>query len=636
MRFKRLLTAILAVLLCMGTCAQAADYNMPYYIDVDITNQIVTIYKTEDNSIVRQMLTSSGENDCTPLGTFYMTPKGRLSERGEWTWFSQYQCWVKFATRIYKGYMFHSLPFAEKDESTMMQEMVDEFGLPASHGCMRLRVDDARFIAKQCLQGTRVRIFKSEEKNEELRQLLYISSYTNEDGMSYTEFLGYSEDSLGRGAAGTEVEDLQCRLQDLGYFDGEVTGSYDMDTISAMKHLQADLGLAQNGIASGELLEVIYSDSAPVSAGQNTLSEGRSGPIVKKLQTALSTLGLYEGDIDGVYDLDVSEAVGKFQSVCGYTVDGVATAEMQQALFYQMEQLKATFGDEIPTGVLTSEDVQMARLNFEDMKIIVRAQPDTESQALDRLSHGDVVILNEEKDEWASITVDTINGYVKAKYLEPFTQENIVIEFSDAGGASYRIGHTLQEYAAGAQSVAREFAAYYASEQYSGTANEAVSYATVNTGSDDVKLNLRAAADSSGEILAEVPNGTSLRVLEQENGWTKVGFDDKIGYLLNDYLSFWEGSVEDVESTEQEDESYVAALLAEAEDTTIRAVVICGDEEKKSNVYASGAEDAEVIGKLSDGDEVDVISVSGDWVLIQYQGSQGYMMDANLQFELIS
>ena len=158
----------------------------------------------------------------------------------------------------------------------------------------------------------------------------------------------------------------------------------------------------------------------------------------------------------------------------------------------------------------------------------------------------------------------------------------------------------------------------------------------MNTGSDDVKLNLRAAADSSSEILAEVPNGTSLRVLEQENGWTKVGFDDKIGYLLNDYLSFWEGSVEDVESTEQEDESYVAALLAEAEDTTIRAVVICGDEEKKSNVYASGAEDAEVIGKLSDGDEVDVISVSGDWVLIQYQGSQGYMMDANLQFELIS
>ena len=313
MRFKRLLSVLLALALCI--CAPAlAAYDMPYYIGVDLTNQIVTVYSTADNSIVRQMLCSTGMNDSTPDGTFHLTPKGRLSERGEWTWLAQYQCWVKFATRIYLGYMFHSLPFSEKDEGTMIEESAREFGMPTSHGCIRLRVDDARFIAKECLQGTSVEIYRNETKEEELRQLLLISSYVRDEGMSYSEFLGYSENALARDSVGTQVSDLQSRLTDLGYYEGAIEGRYDNDTIAAVKRLQKDLGLAQNGIASEELLEVIYSESAPVSAGQTTLSEGRSGPVVLRLQRALKTFGLYEGELDSVYDLDVSEAVRLFLS----------------------------------------------------------------------------------------------------------------------------------------------------------------------------------------------------------------------------------------------------------------------------------------------------------------------------------
>ena len=149
---RAVLALLLAALLMgasLGSALAASSYDMPYYIEVDIANQIVTVYNTSDGTIVRQMLTSSGMNNSTPLGTFYLMENGRASERGEWTWFQQYHCFVKFATRIYKGYMFHSLPFAKKDESTMLADAVEEFGTPTSHGCMRLRVDDARFIAKQ-------------------------------------------------------------------------------------------------------------------------------------------------------------------------------------------------------------------------------------------------------------------------------------------------------------------------------------------------------------------------------------------------------------------------------------------------------------------------------------------------------
>lgn len=636
MRLKRFLTALLALTLCICAPAQAA-YDMPYYIGVDITNQIVTVYATEDDSIVRQMLCSSGINNSTPLGTFYLTPKGRLSERGEWTWLSQYQCWVKFATRIHLGYMFHSLPFEEKDESTMIEQSVDEFGMPASHGCLRLRVDDARFIAKECLEGTMVKIYEGDAKEEELRQLLLGASYVRDDGLTYPEFLGYAEDALARDSSGPEVSDLQHRLTDLGYFGGEINGKYDADTIVAVKRLQKDLGLAQNGVSTQELLEVIYSEGAPVSAGQATLQEGSSGPVVRKLQAALQTLGVYAGELDSVYDIEVSEAVRLFQGACGYKTDGVATPEIQHAIYYQQEKLRETFGAEAAPAVeIVREEIAMATLESK-ANIIIRAQADTDSDNLGKLRNGDVVMLGAVEDGWANITAGSIDGYILKKYLKPYTQENVILNFSD-GEKSYQIGNTMEAYKAGAQKFADTFSTYYASGAFVGSAaQETVQYATVNTGSDEVKLNLRATAEAEGEILEKLPNGTNLRVLERASGWTKVGYDEQIGYLMDDYLTFWEGDADEVESTEVPKESAASQLDLEGGDEVILAVVVCAAEDGKADVYDAGSEDAAVLGGLPAGTQVEVVELgeSDDWVRIRYKEREGYMLDANLQFQLM-
>lgn len=639
MRMKKLIAAVMALMLLLGSIPamagnMAAGYDMPYYIGVDITNQIVTIYNTADDTIARQMLTSSGMNDCTPNGTFYLTEKGRLSERGEWTWFDQYNCYVKYATRIYRGYMFHSLPFDEKDESTMQEQPAREFGLPTSHGCMRLRVDDARFIAKNCLQGTLVKIYKSEEKTEELRQLLLISSYTGEDGMTYNEFLGYSEDALGRGSGGTEVADLQYRLADLGYYEGDLGGRYDADTIAAVKHVQKDLGLAQTGITTAELQEVLFSDDAPVSHGRVTLKEGCGGPVVEKLQGALKVMGLYAGEIDRVYDLDVTNAVKAFQSACGYTVDGVATAEIQQALYHQVDKLEETFGaGNVPAVETVCEEIHMATM-ISDKNIIVRAKPDTESENLGKLTNGNQVVLNASKDGWSSITVGTQNGFIMSKYLKPYNEYNYILKYN-ADGKSYQLGHTMEEYKAGAKKASEEFSAYYASEDFVSSADEQVDYVTVNTGSDDVKLNLRETADGNAPILAEVPNGTSMRVLAVENGYTKVGFDEKIGYLLNDYLTNWQGSVGEIESTEVEEASYTENL--DTENETIKAVVVLAGDDEVVEVYKEPSEGAALAGKLEVGTGVEVLKIDNEtgWIQIRYKKNEGYVQDTHLQFQLM-
>ena len=54
-------------------------------------------------------------------------------------------------------------------------------------------------------------------------------------------------------------------------------------------------------------------------------------------------------------------------------------------------------------------------------------------------------------------------------------------------------------------------------------------------------------------------------------------------------------------------------------------------------VYDDGSDDANQLGTLGAGIQVDVVEIiEGDnWVRISYQGQQGYMKDVNLQFELM-
>ena len=157
----------------------------------------------------------------------------------------------------------------------------------------------------------------------------------------------------------------------------------------------------------------------------------------------------------------------------------------------------------------------------------------------------------------------------------------------------------------------------------------------MNTGSDEVRLNLRSIPAAEGEILAEVPNGTNLRVLGTESGYTKVGFDEQIGYLLSDYLTAWQGSADDVESTELPDESYVDTL--DTEDGAINAIVILAGEKDAVKVYELGSEESVILGELPEGTQVEVVSLTEveDWVRIRYEDKEGYMREANLQFQLM-
>lgn len=190
----KLMLLILALALLLPACAALAEDT--YSIEVDITNQIVTVYYANDMSpsgIVRQMICSTGHadsgEDATPLGEYKLNQR-YSNERSEWYEIPKYDCFVQYVTRIVDAYLFHSLPYAEPDESTLDLEAAAQLGEPASHGCIRLRPEDAKWIAENCPNGTNCRIFHSNERDEFLRALLLEESFTI-DGpwFSYAEYL---------------------------------------------------------------------------------------------------------------------------------------------------------------------------------------------------------------------------------------------------------------------------------------------------------------------------------------------------------------------------------------------------------------------------------------------------------------
>ena len=147
---------------------------------------------------------------------------------------------------------------------------------------------------------------------------------------------------LQMNSVGIEVKQLQMRLQELGYYSGEVDGQFGGGTRTSVEAFQRQHGLAADGIAGGDTLALLYNTQAqtfmptPVptpTPENNTLSSGSQGEAVKRLQTRLQELGYYTGKVDGDFGKGTKSAVTLFQKQHGLDADGIAGAKTLAMLY---------------------------------------------------------------------------------------------------------------------------------------------------------------------------------------------------------------------------------------------------------------------------------------------------------------
>ncbi len=120
-----------------------------YWIDVDVAVQQVAIMRGDE--VIKTMLCSTGaEGHETPLGTF------EIQNRGEWFFNERYQqgakYWVSF--KDWGVYLFHSLAMDRNQQ--VIPEEAAKLGQPASHGCIRLSIEDAKWIYENIPAKTKV------------------------------------------------------------------------------------------------------------------------------------------------------------------------------------------------------------------------------------------------------------------------------------------------------------------------------------------------------------------------------------------------------------------------------------------------------------------------------------------------
>ena len=161
--------------------------------------------------------------------------------------------------------------------------------------------------------------------------------------------------------------------------------------------------------------------------------------------------------------------------------------------------------------------------------IRIRSEPTGLSDVLGHVPDRAVVILLEKSREWSRIRHGQAEGYVKNEYMDYFTAQNEVVTYTSADGyASYEIGRTREQYMNGEVSQADLIDLNNPDEEAD---------AIVNTGRDDVMLNLRQIPSSEGAVLGMLPNGAHARPLLDMGEWMLVDCNGTRGYLMTQYIA---------------------------------------------------------------------------------------------------
>lgn len=164
MRIKKILNLFLIVTILglpvfQNTVKSAPKKkNVEYHIKVNRRTNIVTVYRKEGKELIpiRAMLCSSG-GKLTPLGTFRTLQKYRWRKLF-------FRVYGQYSTRITENVLFHSIPYYRKNEGTMMKGQYERLGTKASHGCVRLAANDAKWIYDNCRLGTKVTVYESNDR----------------------------------------------------------------------------------------------------------------------------------------------------------------------------------------------------------------------------------------------------------------------------------------------------------------------------------------------------------------------------------------------------------------------------------------------------------------------------------------
>ncbi len=254
----------------------------PYKLMIDITNQVTSAYALDQNGeytlLVRRMICSTGTRaNPTPLKTI-----NGAKGRARWGYFPEWGSHAQYLTRIDSKNAFHSVLYSSPNSMSLVVGAYDALGTRASHGCVRLLVDDAKWIYDNCPSGTPITAFEG-ESDPELTQMLkpppldrsvmlpQVTPQPTAVPQWDPQAAPPEYRMLTKGSKGPDVWWLQTKLTTLGYYHGTISGGYYGGTIDAVQAFQRNAGLDADGVAGPVTLRELYENPAYASPIEATV-----------------------------------------------------------------------------------------------------------------------------------------------------------------------------------------------------------------------------------------------------------------------------------------------------------------------------------------------------------------------------
>nr|WP_288564407.1 SH3 domain-containing protein [uncultured Romboutsia sp.] len=244
------------------------------------------------------------------------------------------------------------------------------------------------------------------------------------------------------------------------------------------------------------------------------------------------------------------------------------------------------------------------------------------------LNKGEKVEVISESNGWSKVKHDSRLGYVASQYIDKATT-NYTIKEVNTDGLNVRTGPSTSYATIGKLNkgtrveVISESAGWSKINYNNKTAYvssgylKAVSTSTPDTKPEDTTqqykeikvvntdgLNVRKGPSTSYESIGKIDKGTSVEVISESDGWSKINYKNTTAYVATRYL--------DKKSTN-------------TDDTTQQYKEIKVVNTDGLNVRKGPSTSYESIGKIDKGTSVEVISESDGWSKINYKNTTAYV-----------
>lgn len=222
-------------------------------------------------------------------------------------------------------------------------------------------------------------------------------------------------------------------------------------------------------------------------------------------------------------------------------------------------------------NLMIDDNFSYAYVNTVSGSLNLRLFPNKNSEIIYRIPKGEKVKLVEFDNEWSKVFYNNLEGYVMTSFL--LINDTVVQESTNN-----------------------------------------VYYAFVNTNYNG--LNMRTNPNYSAAIIAVIPQGSKIEILNKLDGWCKIKYNNLIGYVNNNFLLF---DSEELDSTTINNETFIQGIaLSKGEDIPL---------------YFSNNISSKILYYIKNNTKVFVSAYSDAWYKVKYKDKILFAKKENIIFK---